>query len=64
MVEEWQQIKVRIKANRKLSRADYKVMCRLHSEVFNHPYKEPCTCNKKRIRQWISDLDSKLLNKS
>jgi len=57
MVEEWQNIKVRIKVNRKLLRADYKVMCRLHSELFNHPYKEPCTCNKRVIRLWIQQLN-------
>ena len=61
---EWSNIKVRIRLNRKLLRADYKVMCKLHAEHFNHKYTEPCTCNKKRIRQWISDLDGKLLNKS
>lgn len=64
MVDEWLRIKERIKANNKLLRNDYKVMCKLHAEYFKHPYKEPCTCNKRNIRQWILDLDRVLLNKS
>lgn len=61
MVEEWKGVKERIKANRKLLRADYKIMCKIHSELFKHPYTEPCTCSKKKIKKWIDEIDSKLL---
>ena len=40
---------------------DFKTMCRLHSKYFNHKYQEICTCNKNRLRQWIQELNDKLI---
>ena len=63
MVEDillWNEVRKRITTV--MSRQDYKIVCQLHSKYYNHKYKEPCTCNKKRVRQWISDIDSKLYN--
>jgi len=52
---------VRAKIVNKLSNEHFKIMCVLHSKYFNHRYNEPCTCNKRILRQWILDLDNKLL---
>ena len=44
----------------KITNADYKILCQLHAKYFNHKYKEPCTCNKENLRNWIKDVDNKL----
>ena len=44
-----------------MSRADFKIMCQLHAKHFEHKYKEICTCSKRTIRQWIKELNNKLL---
>ena len=62
MVEDkiiWQGIKYR--TTTKMTNEDFKLMCTLHSKYFNHRYYEPCTCNKRNIRNWIEQLDNKLL---
>ena len=57
-IKEWREARKRIST--RITNADFKIMCRLHSEHFNHKYKEPCTCNKSTLRSWITDLDNKL----
>ena len=62
MVEDrliWNGVKERISS--KMTREDFRTMCRLHAKYFNHKYSELCTCNKKRIRQWIEQLNDKLI---
>ena len=62
MVEDirlWQEVRLRITTT--IVNADYKILCQLHAKYFNHKYKEPCTCNKQNIRNWIKDLDNKLI---
>ena len=62
MVEDkliWNGVKERITS--KMSNQDFKIMCRLHAKYFNHKYSEFCTCNKKRLRQWIQELSDKLI---
>ena len=62
MVEDkliWNGVKERITS--KMSKEDFKTMCRLHSKYFNHKYQEICTCNKNRLRQWIQELSDKLI---
>ena len=62
MVEDkiiWQGVKHRTTS--KMSNQDFKIMCQLHSKYFNHKYYEPCTCNKRILRDWIHQLDNKLL---
>ena len=57
MVEDkiiWNGVKQRTTS--KMSNEDFKIMCKLHSNYFNHKYSEPCTCNKRRLRQWIEEL--------
>ena len=54
----WLEVKSRIV--NKITNADYKILCQLHAKYFNHKYKEPCTCNKENIRNWIKDVDNKL----
>ena len=62
MVEDkiiWQGVKQRMTSV--MSNEDFKIMCKLHSKYFNHKYSEPCTCNKRRLRQWIEELNNKLI---
>jgi hypothetical protein len=62
MVEDiklWEEARARIIG--KITNKDYKILCQLHSKYFNHKYKEPCTCNKRNLRSWIADVDSKLI---
>ena len=62
MVEDkiiWNGVKQRTTS--KMSNEDFKIMCKLHSKYFNNKYSEPCTCNKRRLRQWIEQLNDKLI---
>jgi len=62
MVEDkiiWQGVKERTTST--MSNEDFKIMCKLHSKYFNHKYSEPCTCNKSMLRQWIEQLNNKLI---
>ena len=62
MVEDkiiWNGVKERMTST--MSNEDFKIMCTLHSKYFNHKYSEPCTCNKRRLRQWIEELNNKLI---
>ena len=62
MVEDkiiWNGVKLRMTSV--MSNEDFKIMCKLHSKYFNHKYSEPCTCNKRRLRQWIEELNNKLI---
>mgnify|MGYP001120901742 CR=1 FL=1 len=55
----WQDVKSRITS--KMNRNDYKILCELHSELFKHKYYEPCTCSPKKIRQWIKEVDNRII---
>jgi len=55
----WRAVNERLSST--MSRADFKIMCELHAKHFNHKYKEICTCSKRTIREWISELNNKLL---
>ena len=41
----------------RLTKEQYKLLCRLHSELFNHKYYEPCNCNPQKLVGWIKDID-------
>ena len=41
----------------KLTQTEFKMICRLHADVFAHPYHEPCTCSPKRIKNWIAQIN-------
>ena len=53
--EKWLDVLSRITTT--MTRADFKILCELHAKYFNHKYDEFCTCNKKKIRMWIEDLN-------
>ena len=53
--ELWLETSKRI--NTKISSADFFVLMKLHAKHCNHKYKKLCTCNKKIIRLWISQLN-------
>jgi hypothetical protein len=40
-----------------LKQEEFKMICRLHADVFAHPYHEPCTCSPKRIKEWITQIN-------
>ena len=44
-------------ANDKLTQEQYKMICRLHADLYAHPYHEPCTCSPKRIKEWIAQIN-------
>jgi|TARA_R110000803_G_scaffold94285_1_gene161874 hypothetical protein len=47
----------RISKSDTILRAEYQMVCLLHSQYYNHAYYEPCTCNPKIINKWIKDLN-------
>lgn len=51
--------KFRLEVRNKVSLANYKLVCKLHAKYYNHPYYEPCTCNAKKIKKWIAELNDK-----
>lgn len=53
--EKWLDVLSRITTT--MTRADFKILCELHAKYFKHKYREFCTCNKKKIRMWIEDLN-------
>jgi hypothetical protein len=58
-IQTWTEVRARIIG--KITHPDFQILCQLHSKYFNHRYKEPCKCNKQNIRNWISDVDGKLI---
>ena len=58
-IRTWEEVRARITG--KVSYPDFQILCQLHSKYFNHRYKEPCRCNKQNLRNWIADVDSKLI---
>ena len=51
----WKQFKAEVKD--KLNKEQYKLLCELHAKYYKHKYREPCSCNPKRLIQWIADID-------
>jgi hypothetical protein len=40
-----------------ISRAEYELVCQLHSAYYKHKLYYPCTCKPKEINKWIQDLN-------
>jgi len=36
---------------------EFELICQLHSVYYNHKYVKPCTCNPKKIKLWIKQLN-------
>jgi len=53
--DNWKQFKAEVKD--KLSQDQYKLLMQLHSKYYNHKYTNLCSCNPKRLIQWIADID-------
>ena len=53
--KQWKEFKANVKS--RLTQDQYKLLCRLHAKYYKHNYHEPCSCNPKRLLQWISDID-------
>jgi len=41
----------------RLTKEQYKLLCRLHAQLFNHKYYEPCNCAPQKLVGWIKDID-------
>lgn len=41
----------------KLRQDEFKMICRIHADIFAHAYHEPCTCSPKRIKEWITQIN-------
>ena len=54
-INNWKQFKAEVKD--KLSKDQYKLLCTLHAKYYKHKYHEPCSCNPKRLLQWIAEID-------
>lgn len=53
--QEWEVFKAELKD--KLTKPQYKLMCKLHSIYYKHKYTEICSCNPRKFLQWIADID-------
>jgi len=47
----------RISKSDTLSPTEFRMVCLIHSQYYQHKYEEPCTCNPKKINKWIKDLN-------
>ena len=36
---------------------EFELICQLHAKYYNHKYHKPCTCNPKKIKLWIKQLN-------
>ena len=63
MVEDmqtWKEARARIIT--KITYTDFQILCQLHAKYYKHKYIEICGhCNKVKLRNWISDVDDKLI---
>lgn len=44
------------KKQHEINKEEIKLIARLHSELYKHKYNEPCTCNGKIYKQWITEI--------
>jgi hypothetical protein len=51
----WENFRLGTKSH--LDTAEFELVCKLHSTYYKHKYEKPCTCNPRRIKQWIKDLN-------
>ena len=49
--------KFRMGKKQHLSAKEFELVCQLHAKYYKHKYHKPCTCNPKKIVQWIKDLN-------
>jgi len=55
---QYDEIKNLPKNTNKLNLAERKVIARIHADIFQHKYAEPCTCAPKIWFQWLGDLNA------
>jgi hypothetical protein len=55
--QRWGVLKEDVSQHQKLSKENYRLLCRLHAKYFNHKYYEPCSCRPKELKRWIADID-------
>ena len=59
-LKKWKDFQQR-KVKNTIQRKGIELICRLHAEIFEHKYEEPCTCNGEKYREWIRDIDNHIL---
>ena len=59
-LKKWKEFQQRKKQN-VVERDGIELICRLHAEIFEHKYYEPCTCKGEKYREWIRDIDNHIL---
>ena len=40
----------------KLPQEQFKFVCEMHADLFDHKYHEPCTCSPRIIKEWIAQI--------
>ena len=50
--------KFRSSSKNSITGSELKRISTIHSEVFEHKYKLPCTCNPKGIQRFINDINN------
>jgi len=41
-----------------LSDTEYTLICQHHAKYYNHKFHKPCTCNPRKIKSWIKELNT------
>ena len=49
--------KFRMGKKQHLSPIEFELVCQLHAKYYKHKYHKPCTCNPKKIKLWIKQLN-------
>ena len=53
--ESWSDFRSELKNT--LQPNEFELICELHAKYYNHKYHKPCTCNPKKIKLWIKQLN-------
>ena len=59
-LKKWKEFQQRKKQN-VVERDGIELICRLHAEIFEHKYYEPCTCNGEKYTECIIDINNHIL---
>ena len=49
-------------SKRDITKAEFKLLCNLHSKYFKHPIHYPCSCAIPTIKRWRNQLNTVYLN--
>ncbi len=60
--KEWKKFLNR-KNQSELNRTEIDFVARLHSELYDHKFHTPCTCNGRIYKTWIEEINKKYESK-